>query len=238
MKRRWEYRKYLQNSVRCTNLDAMPLCIDLYCGLGGWADGFLAEGWDVIGFDTERHIYGEHRYPAQLVLQDVRTLHGRQFRSADMIVGSPPCQAYSYRYMPWSKGKALPPPDNALFDACFRLRADASCAARRRIPLVVENVIGAQKWVGKSRAHFGAFHLWGDIGQVGDRLVIGPAAFSSPLLAVAGRGVKQGGDWFNASQPSMSRRTSSKSKKRKEEVAKISKIPLDLAQWIARCFKP
>jgi site-specific DNA-cytosine methylase len=54
-----------------------PLCIDLFCGLGGWTEGFLAEGWDVVGFDVERHVYGEHRYPAQLVLQDVRTLTGK-----------------------------------------------------------------------------------------------------------------------------------------------------------------
>jgi hypothetical protein len=27
----------------------------------------LTEGYDVIGFDIERHVYGEHRYPAQLV---------------------------------------------------------------------------------------------------------------------------------------------------------------------------
>jgi site-specific DNA-cytosine methylase len=32
----------------------MPLCIDLFCGLGGWTEGFLAEGWDVIGFDIAR----------------------------------------------------------------------------------------------------------------------------------------------------------------------------------------
>ena len=48
-----------------------PLAIDLFCGLGGWTDGLLAEGWDVIGFDIERHQYGEHRYPGQLVIQDV-----------------------------------------------------------------------------------------------------------------------------------------------------------------------
>ena len=41
-----------------------PLAIDLFCGLGGWADGLLAEGFDVIGFDIERHQYGAHRYPA------------------------------------------------------------------------------------------------------------------------------------------------------------------------------
>jgi hypothetical protein len=36
-----------------------PLAIDLFCGLGGWTDGLLAEGWDVIGFDIERHEYGD-----------------------------------------------------------------------------------------------------------------------------------------------------------------------------------
>jgi site-specific DNA-cytosine methylase len=25
-----------------------PVCIDLYCGLGGWAEGFLAEGYECI----------------------------------------------------------------------------------------------------------------------------------------------------------------------------------------------
>jgi site-specific DNA-cytosine methylase len=80
-----------------------PLAVDLFCGLGGWADGLLAEGFAVVGFDIERHEYGEHRYPAQLVIQDVLTLHGAQFRDAALIVASPPCQAYSYRAMPWSR---------------------------------------------------------------------------------------------------------------------------------------
>jgi site-specific DNA-cytosine methylase len=93
-----------------------PLGIDLFCGLGGWTEGLLAEGYDVVGFDIERHQYGEHRYPAQLVIQDVLTLHGSQFRDATLIVASPPCQAYSYRAMPWKRAKALPPPDNTLFD--------------------------------------------------------------------------------------------------------------------------
>lgn len=140
-----------------------PLAIDLFCGLGGWAEGLLAEGWDVIGFDIERHVYGDHQYPAQLVLQDVLTLHGSQFRDADLIVASPPCQAYSYRAMPWSRAKALPPPDNTLFEACFRIQREACEAAGRHIPLIVENVRGAQKWVGRSRWNFGSFHLWGDV---------------------------------------------------------------------------
>jgi hypothetical protein len=140
-----------------------PLAIDLFCGLGGWTEGLLAEGFDVIGFDIERHEYGDHRYPGKLVIQDVRTLHGSQFKDAALIVASPPCQAYSYRAMPWKRAKALPPPDNTLFETCFRIQREACEAAGRHIPLIVENVRGAQKWVGRARWNFGSFYLWGDV---------------------------------------------------------------------------
>jgi site-specific DNA-cytosine methylase len=130
--------------------------------LGGWTEGLLAEGYTVVGFDIERHVYGEARYPAQLVLQDILTIHGRQFKDADLIVASPPCQAYSYRAMPWKRAKALPPPDNSLFEACFRIQREAMEASGRFIPLVVENVCGAQKWVGRARWHFGSREKSGD----------------------------------------------------------------------------
>ena len=150
-----------------------PLAVDLFCGLGGWTEGLLAEGYRVVGFDIEHHVYGEHRYPAQLVVQDVLTIHGSQLASAALIVASPPCQEYSYMAMPWSKAKqrAREYEDGtrdvrqltALFDACFRIQREASEAAGRHIPLVVENVRGAQRWVGRSRWHHGSFHLWGDV---------------------------------------------------------------------------
>lgn len=136
----------------------MPLCIDLYCGLGGWADGFIAEGYRVVGFDIE-----PWTYPGQLVIQDVLTLHGQQFKNAAVIVASPPCQAYSYRAMPWKRAKALPPPDNTLFEACFRIQREACEAAGRHIPMIVENVRGAQKWVGRAQWHYGSYYLWGDV---------------------------------------------------------------------------
>lgn len=151
-----------------------PLAIDLFCGLGGWAEGLLAEGWDVIGFDVERHVYGEHRYPATLVLQDVLTVHGAQFRDATLIVASPPCQEFSYMAMPWSLAKAKAAAIRAdttgqmladltrLFDACFRIQREACEAAGRRIPMIVENVRGAQPWVGEARANYGSYFLWGD----------------------------------------------------------------------------
>ena len=59
-----------------------PLCIDLFCGLGGWAEGFLAEGYEVVGFDIEHHDYGTGVYPGQFVMQDVMLTVGTQ--DADM----------------------------------------------------------------------------------------------------------------------------------------------------------
>jgi hypothetical protein len=150
-----------------------PLAIDLFCGLGGWTEGLLAEGFYVVGFDIERHDYGTGGYPGQLVLQSVLTLHGRQFKDAALIVASPPCQEFSYMAMPWSKAKAKerdllegrddPKRLTALFDACFRIQREAIEAAGHFIPMVVENVRGAQKWVGRSRWNYGSFHLWGDV---------------------------------------------------------------------------
>lgn len=84
-----------------------PLAIDLYAGLGGWTEGLLDAGFEPIGFDVERHDYGTGGYPAQLVLQDVLTLHGRQFREAALIVSSPPCQEFSWMAMPWRLAKQV-----------------------------------------------------------------------------------------------------------------------------------
>jgi hypothetical protein len=155
--------------------DGKPLAYDGYCGLGGWAEGLLAEGFHVVGFDTEAHDYGSGGYPGELVIRDVTTIHGSELADADLLVFSPPCQRYSYMAMPWSRAKAqaaMIEADttgeelrklNLLFDTCFRLQREASEAAGHHIPMIVENVRGAQRWVGKAAYHYGSFYLWGDI---------------------------------------------------------------------------
>lgn len=151
-----------------------PLAIDIYCGLGGWTEGLLAEGYNVVGFDIDAHDYGDgKRYPAQLVIQDALTIHGRQLKDAALIVASPPCQEYSYMAMPWSRAKAIAAEYRsgkrdikkltALFDACFRIQREAIEAAGHFIPMVVENVLGAQPWIGKARWNFGSYYLWSDV---------------------------------------------------------------------------
>ncbi len=256
-----------------------PLAFDLFCGLGGWTDGLLAEDYDVIGFDIERHRYpakqmpdmdaekggrihwekGKHtgeksetfhhrntklwqnspdlggwqEYPAQLVRQDVLTFHGSQFRNADLIVASPPCQEFSYMAMPWNRAKQIAsalrgqgefpagytgsrtiPQLTALFDACFRIQREASEAAGRYIPMVVENVRGAQPWVGRAPWNYGSFYLWGDVPALMPfthrAQKFNPDGTQHPQgswFAVAdskdrGSGSKNnGGSWFNIGSP-------------------------------------
>lgn len=262
-----------------------PLAIDLFTGLHGWAEGFIAEGYRVVGYDIidMSEIVGKPKPEHfELVIADVLTLHGAQFKDAEIIVASPPCQNYSYMAMPWSKakakgvairadetGKALEDL-NRLFNACFRIQREASAAAGRYIPLVVENVRGAQAWVGKAKANFGSFYLWGDVplimpkavkatkvpgfrfdgnggsfqtaavaehvkvpSEEGRRTYTGKGArFTLRDCGIEG-GIKQGGDWLNASQPSISRVYWSKSPQRKMASALIAKIPLTLSRHIA-----
>ena len=193
-----------------------PLVVELFCGCFGWSAGWIAEGGRAIGFDLE-HLphHGPIPENCELVIQDVLTLHGSQFRNADIILASPPCTQYSYLAMPWSRSKdpnnskaakalrhkwETEGPDNRLFDACFRIQREAIAATgvecpdcggtgvyeerladcdkrdwpceeckgtgavhTRYIPLIVENVRGAQPWVGRSVWNYGSFHLWGDV---------------------------------------------------------------------------
>lgn len=246
-----------------------PLAIDLFCGLGGWASGFLSEGYQVIGFDIELHRYPLPRRPGslyqewdqyrgQLVLQDVLTLHGSQFRNAAVIVASPPCQEFSYMAMPWKRGKAIAAalrgrgefPEGyqgsrtiaeltALFDACFRIQREACEAAGRYIPMVVENVRGAQPWVGKAKANYGSFYLWGDVETVGD--CVGPVESQKQSVWFNDdkrRAKKCGGDWFGSgSDCSLMRQMSSKSSARKAASAQIAKIPFELARYVAQASR-
>lgn len=124
--------------------------------MGGWADGLLAAGYRCIGFDIKN--WG---YPGDLVVADVRDLDGRRFRGrAQLIVASPPCQEFSFRSFPFKKARHLRdnvPPDKSIWEACVRIAQEAG------LPLVIENVRGAERYMGRAAARFGSYYLWGDV---------------------------------------------------------------------------
>ena len=246
-----------------------PLAVDLFTGLHGWAEGLTAEGFDVIGFDIEDMCcqFGLPRpQNVHLVIQDVTTLHGSQFKDAALIVASPPCQEYSYMAMPWTLAKAKAAAIradetgeklaalNRLFNACFRIQREACEAAGHHIPMVVENVRGAQPWVGRAAWNYGSFYLWGDVPAL---MPMSVAALKVPGFrfdgsgrsfqteSVVRQGVKQpgisgardngkGNRWFQDGAA----RSGSKSPARKAASALIAKIPFPLSRHIAATYLP
>jgi hypothetical protein len=267
-----------------------PLVFDLFCGLGGWSSAFISEGYRAVGFDIEAHDYGNGGYPGDLVLRDVRSICGadlvKQYGIPACIVASPPCQEFSYMAMPWTKAKKkeqeiLSDPKEQvrltdLFNQCFRIQREVSEAAQRYVPIIIENVRGAQKWVGKARWNFGSFYLWGDIPALmpipgktakvpGFRFDGSGQSFQTASVNKCEGAKTSGMNWSDRSkrgqdftrvagiqsdgvkgftphgQPlgknELGRRYGSKSRKRKEASAIIAKIPLPLAQWIARVYK-
>ena len=236
-----------------------PLVIELFCGMFGWSAGWLALGGEAVGFDIEHQPYhGPVPKGASLVLQDVLTLHGSQFKDASLILASSPCQAYSYMAMPWSRAKqiarALRSQDvfpegydgyrtiaelNALFEAPKRIQREACEAAGRHIPMIQENVKGAQPWVGRAKWRAGSFFLWGDV----------PA-----LMPVEVPRKNTGGSWFAigspnqkvtgqnpvhqiANNPAHGRGQGSQAV-RKAASALIARIPASLSDWIAHVYYP
>jgi site-specific DNA-cytosine methylase len=159
---------------------SLPLCFDFFAGLMGWGEAFAESGWRVVGFDIEDQFanFGK-KIPknCELVLRDIRSITGAElvqtYGVPAVIVGSPPCQEFSYMAMPWSKAKEKQRKIEAdpseqkrltdLFNQCFRIQREVSAAAGHYVPMIVENVRGAQKWVGRSQANYGSFHFWGDV---------------------------------------------------------------------------
>lgn len=194
--------------------ESQPVVFDFFCGLFGWGEAFAAHGYRVIGFDCEdqfRNFGKTMPENCELVLRDVRSITGaelvKQYGIPAVLVASPPCTEYSYMAMPWKRGKQIADAIqgkcefpkgykgsrtfaelNDLFNQCFRLQREISEAAGCYVPMIIENVRGAQRWVGKARWAWGSFYLWGDVpallpipGKSQHGLKLPPGNSTSPL---------------------------------------------------------
>lgn len=199
-----------------------PVAIDLFCGLGGWTKGFLAEGYEVIGFDIEH----KPSYPGVFINMDVAKLCGYDLRAVNpvVIVASPPCPEFSV----WGQKHFHPNPPwpikgIELFNHTLRVCREAGCS------FIIENVRPAQLFVGPATNRLGSFYLWGDV---------------PPLMPQGAYTKKSAGlvfDWDRKTRKRSiegTRYFSSASKERRESQSRVAEIPYDLANWIARCFKP
>src|SRR5882757_2461851 len=127
--------------------------LDLCAGELGWSAVFAQRGHICICVDL--------RKPARAVPQgctmvegDILEITADYIQNFNFVVASTPCEQFStmLNFRP-------PVPFPALGIKLFN-HARSICEAAG-IPYVMENVAGAQRYVGKSDNHAGSFHLWG-----------------------------------------------------------------------------
>jgi site-specific DNA-cytosine methylase len=177
-----------------------PIALDICCGLGGWSEGLVAAGWHVIGVDIE-DMFAALNEPRpdhfELVIADICKVRGADYAHVSLIVGSSPCQDFSYRAMPWKRAKAMHAPFLGmwLFWQQFRIQQEVCEAKGEFVPMVVENVRGAIPWVGRSRANYGSYHVWGDV----------PALMPRPDDTSATKAPGLGAGWVHPSDPRQSK---------------------------------
>jgi site-specific DNA-cytosine methylase len=119
--------------------------LDLYSGLGGASAVMRERGWFVVTVELEPSLRPD-------VVADVRYLPIRG--QWDLIWASPPCTEFSRESMPWCRTGSAP-------DLSLVLAAKAAIAELRPRWWVIENVRGAQPWLGPARWIRNPVYLWG-----------------------------------------------------------------------------
>ncbi|MFD2728888.1 DNA cytosine methyltransferase [Enterococcus camelliae] len=137
----------------------MPYAIDLFCGAGGFSEGILQAGFDIIfssdkspmveetytnrhkqlgfieGFDTHFELADIKELTSEMIFDSINSLkYGNKFKKGniDVIFGGPPCQGFS------RLGKRnASDPRNMLFHEYLRIIRDL-----RPKYVVMENVTG------------------------------------------------------------------------------------------------
>lgn len=102
--------------------------LDLFCGQGGAAAGYIAAGFDVTGVDRDNHA---KRYPGTFIHGDALTYLAEHGHKYDAIHASPPCQGYSI-------ATAGNPEARAKYDRLIAATRDLLEQTGR--PWVIENV--------------------------------------------------------------------------------------------------
>lgn len=135
--------------------------LDLCTGEGGWARGFLAEGWEVVGVDIKPR---SPDYPeaAAYVQADLLAFDPWTLGSFDAVVASPWCQPFSAMRHLNPKTRGVPPDAEA-----FALVARCFEYARRAPVWAVENVRGAIRWwrplYGEPTNVYRPYYLWTNV---------------------------------------------------------------------------
>jgi len=142
--------------------------LDVFQGMAGVTEGFFKEGFECVGVEINPKIARYGKKFGDVIVADMRTLDGKNFRGFDVIWGSPPCRDFSTQTQANKGYKNRKPPnpiEGLKLIECFRKFVDD---AQPRIWLM-ENVSNLEHyWKEKSILRFytsrrGNRTLWGNI---------------------------------------------------------------------------
>lgn len=127
------------------------LMLDLCCGLKGASQAMRDRGWQVVTLDIDPQFNPD-------IVADLRewSWHGD---CPDLIWISPPCTEFARESMPWCKTGNQP--DLSIVNAAQRLVQEIGGL------WVIENVRGAQPYLGPAQQIHGPFYLWTNLPPIG-----------------------------------------------------------------------
>lgn len=129
--------------------------LDGFAGRFGWANAFLARGWEVTAIDIVRP--QEIPEGVDFIRCNMLDVDAEFLKEFDFACFSSPCEQFSV----WGMKHFHPnPPYPDLGIKLFNhTRAIAEASG---VPYVMENVRAAQQFVGNAKHHCGPFYLWGN----------------------------------------------------------------------------
>ncbi len=128
--------------------------IDLFSGLGGASQAMIDRGWQVWRVDIDSGFEPDICCDVRDFLELNEDIY--RIYEPDLIWASPPCDEFSKSHKPWY---GFPVPSEESIELIY---AVLRIVRKLRPKLwILENVVGAQRWLGKAPYHCGAFYLWG-----------------------------------------------------------------------------
>ncbi|MEM3193113.1 MAG: DNA cytosine methyltransferase [Candidatus Parvarchaeota archaeon] len=132
--------------------------VDLFCGTGGWVSAFPEGEYEIYGYDIEDF---REEYPGNFVRCDLMTCNSFP-KDVLLVVASPPCTDFSKASMPSSWKSIAKHPDIPNGISLFRRAVEIINDIRPRY-WIIENVRGAQKFVGKASYRIGSRYMWTNV---------------------------------------------------------------------------
>ena len=162
-------------------MNKKPIVIDLFCGAGGFSEGFRQAGYKIAcGIDIKKdccETYKHNFTEANFINKDIREISSEEILSTcslnvgeiDVIIGGPPCQGFSH-----AGKRMVEDPRNVLFKEFVRIVNEIKPKY-----FVMENVVGLVT-MAKGKFKEEIIETFKEIGYLVDVRILNSADYGTP----------------------------------------------------------